>query len=117
MAQKNLKLVKRWVEALESGKYQQGKHRLKTGNQYGQYFCCLGVLREIEPKFSRAGAAFDVLDSYQFNEYINDILPAGCYLHQDELANMNDTGGTFLEIAQHIRKKVGLTKKPKKVKR
>ena len=113
MAQKNLKLVKRWVEALESGKYQQGKHRLKTRNQHGQYFCCLGVLREIEPKFERN--VDDVLDNCQFNEYIN--IPAGCYLHQDELANMNDTGSTFLEIAQYIRKKAGITKKSKKVKR
>jgi hypothetical protein len=39
------KLKARWIKALESGKYKQGRKRLKHGGR----FCCLGVLREIEP--------------------------------------------------------------------
>jgi len=40
----NKELIKRWVEALRSGKYQQGRLSLRnTSNQ----FCCLGVLCDI----------------------------------------------------------------------
>jgi len=34
---------KQWVEALRSGKYQQGKGRLRNGDK----FCCLGVACDI----------------------------------------------------------------------
>ena len=37
-------LKKKWVVALRSGKYEQGKEALRNGDKY----CCLGVLCEIE---------------------------------------------------------------------
>lgn len=37
----NPRVKELWMEALESGKYEQGRHRLKT--LVGSY-CCLGVL-------------------------------------------------------------------------
>jgi hypothetical protein len=37
-------IKKRWIEALRSGKYKQGKKRLKS---LGGYYCCLGVLCDI----------------------------------------------------------------------
>lgn len=39
----NQDIKKRWVEALRSGKYKQGKERLKSE----QGFCCLGVLCDL----------------------------------------------------------------------
>ena len=36
----------RWVEALRSGRYEQGQSALNTGGANGQ-FCCLGVLCEL----------------------------------------------------------------------
>jgi len=40
----NKELIKRWIEALRSGKYQQGRLSLRNiSNQ----FCCLGVLCDI----------------------------------------------------------------------
>lgn len=39
-------IKKLWVDALRSGKYKQGTHRLRDGNK----FCCLGVLCEISGK-------------------------------------------------------------------
>lgn len=36
----------RWLEALRSGKYEQGRSALNTGGANGQ-FCCLGVLCEL----------------------------------------------------------------------
>lgn len=37
------KIAKAWVEALRSGKYEQGKNRLCKDGKY----CCLGVLCEV----------------------------------------------------------------------
>ena len=37
-------LKKKWVAALRSGKYKQGKEVLRDGDRY----CCLGVLCEVE---------------------------------------------------------------------
>jgi len=43
----NKELVKQWVEALRSGKYQQIKHKLRRKTDTGYGYCCLGVLCEI----------------------------------------------------------------------
>ena len=40
----NNNLRKRWVAALRSGEYEQGKERLRSG---GDEYCCLGVLCDI----------------------------------------------------------------------
>lgn len=37
------KLKEDWVRALRSGEYEQGRKRLKSGNNY----CCLGVLCKV----------------------------------------------------------------------
>ena len=44
---KNKELVKLWVEALRSGKYQQIKGVLRQPLANGYGHCCLGVLCEI----------------------------------------------------------------------
>jgi|GEM_PF-863083 len=38
--------AQKWVDALRSGKYKQGKHRLRTGDT----FCCLGVACDVLKK-------------------------------------------------------------------
>lgn len=44
----NTENVERWVDALRSGEFKQGKHRLRTVNADGpDEFCCLGVACEI----------------------------------------------------------------------
>lgn len=35
-----------WIEALESGRYRQGKGRLGTESEGVTYYCCLGVANE-----------------------------------------------------------------------
>jgi hypothetical protein len=53
----NQDVKKRWVEALRSGKYQQGRGHLCDGSTY----CCLGVLCELvvpEMKILRVGLGF-----------------------------------------------------------
>ena len=44
-------IADKWVEALRSGKYKQGKSALKKDDS----FCCLGVLCDIIGKGSIAG--------------------------------------------------------------
>lgn len=43
----NRKLLIEWINALKSGRYKQGKGRLKANNCY----CALGVLVDIHPDF------------------------------------------------------------------
>lgn len=95
-------LKEKWVAALRSGQYKQGKKCLRT---YKNTFCCLGVLVDIAyPKrwersvgsFSYSGNRTDLLDT--------DLeLPEFC---QEKLIIMNDGMGekpkTFLEIATWI---------------
>jgi len=49
----NKKVKKLWVTALRSGKYKQGKSRLKISD--GQ-FCCLGVLCDLYIQKTKKGA-------------------------------------------------------------
>lgn len=91
----NIKLTKeeckRWIDDLRSGKYKQGVGRLRSKNQYGEYFCCLGVLKETQGK-------------PEHSEHRNQLLSPKIISRetQDTLAKMNDAGKSFLEIADHI---------------
>ncbi len=45
----NAKIKQRWLKALRSGKYKQGRGQLKNGKS----FCCLGVLCDIHRKTTK----------------------------------------------------------------
>lgn len=47
MAKMNPEVKKRWVEALRSGKYEQGDGRLRRYRSGVETFCCAGVLCDI----------------------------------------------------------------------
>jgi hypothetical protein len=98
-------VFERWVKALESGKYQQTQGQLRDINEDGESsFCCLGVLCHLAEK--DGGQRFDgpIYDGEcgMPPNYILEFMfeDAGV---ADELAEMNDTGYTFKEIAKHIR--------------
>ena len=90
-------LKAKWIEALRSGKYEQGREQLKTDN--GKY-CCLGVLNEIADLDyetdcgyleNHVGATWKGLDIDQ----------------QGKLVSLNDEDGkTFPEIADYIEAEV-----------
>lgn len=100
-------LMKKWIEALRSGKYQQGMRRLKT---HDNKFCCLGVLCDISEtgkwKVSSFGENSFVDDSYgDTNVYMppfEALTKVGLdYEDASELATKNDTQEhTFEEIAE-----------------
>jgi hypothetical protein len=117
----NPELKKQWTDALRSGKYKQIRLRLHAENsqEYGDGFCCLGVLCEIDDRITKVGRReYDGLHEYLFNGLGNgnSKLPAVSQLpdayaieiglcgtdHWGHLTIMNDSGKTFEEIADYI---------------
>jgi hypothetical protein len=97
---------KKWVDALRSGKYAQGRNALRKRNRY----CCLGVLCDLTDgdqwvedekssiywyhfggNRSRVLLPFALADEY-------DIFSCDIGL----LARMNDDGKSFVQIADYI---------------
>ena len=113
---------KQWLEALRSGKYEQGKHYLKSKAENSEKYCCLGVLAEDVYKIPFVPVSslqdFQWLDSIGVDESvfgfsINDgsffnTLPP--FMYDDTsinsivgiLIDMNDSGKSFEEIADYL---------------
>lgn len=115
-------IAEKWVAALRSGEYKQGKEFLRTATDE---FCCLGVLCDlavkngviISPRPRGEGRAYEYDgDSISgvssrtvrtwsglrdfLGEFFKDELRTG----KMSLARMNDNGKTFTEIADIIEK-------------
>lgn len=102
--------AKKWVAALRSGEYRQGRGCLMSAEGY----CCLGVACDVYEKetgrslprniggfFTRAVLEGDfrvVRDWLELNSYDGTHSGRG----RSSLADANDTGATFLEIADII---------------
>jgi hypothetical protein len=100
----------KWVEALRSGKYQQGTGQLRGYNSD----CCLGVLAVVaglpDEQIGRACQLSelrrdDLVGPWSLNELepeygLNE--PASHTTTQRKLAAMNDGGASFAEIADYI---------------
>lgn len=88
------KVKREWIAALRSGKYKQGKKRLRKKRPDGYHYCCLGVLREITG-----------IKKYKEEEFLDpdEARTIGLnFIRQDELSEMNDRGSSFDEIAMFI---------------
>jgi hypothetical protein len=103
-------LKQKWLAALRSGEYRQGRQELKFKDRQKQIcYCCLGVLAEIaEPeKLQKVRNKFLFYGSRGFLRIYPDkwvLLPEET---QRQLSAMNDDGATsFLEIADWIEKNV-----------
>lgn len=111
----NPRIKAMWLEALRSGRYKQGKEYL---NNRGR-FCCLGVLTDlyIQEKGNKWDDAYDILGEKEKGQVFcfkgkDKILPAlvrnwaGIKEVSDVgdsyLANLNDQGTDFTEIADVI---------------
>lgn len=106
---------KRWVEALLSEEYRQGKDSLCTVDGSGESFCCLGVLLDIEydgdwvldystTTFHVYGVD-DVGGEYIQTQFLPSQFRDAMGISDEEmvaLTNMNDTGETFASIAGWI---------------
>ena len=108
-----LEIKKRWLEALRSGEYEQGKDVLRRNDS----FCCLGVLCDI---FAKEGCSkWDEPDDKGVRHIENDkgalplcvVLWSGIkdgnpFIDGYSLSAWNDGGKSFKEIADIIEKEL-----------
>jgi hypothetical protein len=124
--------VTRWLEALRSGQYMQGKEKLHTKDDSGtESYCCLGVACAISDSVKAETSKFDNhIVCYRSGEYVHkyylpDIVrhelglrtKVGQFIVSSEtkavvklrglgaetsLAALNDNGATFEQIAKII---------------
>lgn len=115
------KIALKWAKALESGKYKQAKDALssreKPKEKYG--YCCLGVLCDIYAKEMKGGkwkpeygARYFVIDGDDRNDadlpfavqcWAGMSSESGDRKEGSSLAQLNDTGTAFKDIAKIIR--------------
>lgn len=100
----DIQVKDKWIEALRSGEYIQGKNKLHS--QYG--FCCLGVLCDIAEKEGLiAKVSYDSVgsDGGDFQYFLygentdEDFLPT----EVREWSGLEDTNPTVLEAGSEIR--------------
>jgi hypothetical protein len=93
-------IKKQWVVALRSGKYKQGREYLRTKLSDGSYsYCCLGVLCDIKDDYIWKNYDYGYIESPGFNTLEWEKLE---YSTAQKLADMNDNGASFGEIADWI---------------
>lgn len=125
----NSDIKKAWLDALRSGKYQQGNNQLRKG----EYFCCLGVLCDIHNKMTGEGQwtvredpdRYYYQPSYPDSWSCSEVLPReivqwagldngnpsvgdyGCGNRTyGSIAELNDYGYTFKSLADIIEEKL-----------
>jgi hypothetical protein len=109
MTSKQKQRVAKWIEALRSCNFKQGRHKLKTVDRY----CCLGVACEIsglgkwvhnngQSSYINATYALPakVQNYYGLDDYSGAYFDNGQLDHN--LSSHNDEGMTFAEIADLI---------------
>jgi hypothetical protein len=84
-------IKRKWVEALRSGKYLQCSGDFEREGS----FCCLGVLCAVSGKPTTTGG----IGNWAF---VNALLPATGPCSPSKLAEKNDFGAPFTEIADLI---------------
>lgn len=116
--------VRRWIHNLESGKYKQGRNKLRVGDK----FCCLGVACDMLAKTKKGvwvdkdsgEKRFDILWKGH-KEYGSvtriptefaplfglDQYDLSTFHGQSKYMIMNDEGRSFLEVAAQLRKDFG----------
>ena len=114
----NLNIKARWADALRGGDFKQGQGTLKNKSDL---HCCLGVLCELHRLAQQGGEWVSLDDGGKVFSYDGQhSVPsrsvrewAGLegysppvHLSDDSLANMNDRGMTFAEIADIIEEKL-----------
>lgn len=118
MTKMNPEVKARWVAALRSGEYKQGKEFLR----YGGRFCCLGVLCDLHSldtgtqwgskgyAASYCGHAMGFPNEVADWAGMSDSYGAGPYLQINgnpwQAAHHNDYGRSFAEIADAIEKQL-----------
>ena len=126
----NQEIKKLWVAALRSGNYVQGKNALCQESPEGPHFCCLGVLCDLAvaadvTEQSLTEDKGNTVRAYREDLTLPNTVPATAVLphsvvmwanlnsahpmvladgYEHGLAQLNDSGSTFSEIADLIEK-------------
>ena len=108
------KLLKKWLEALRSGEYEQAQYKLHDGHAS---YCCLGVLCKVDGYLDEVPGGFldpEDEDEIVFEEYVPMKVWKRTGLDrelQSYVSCLNDTEGkTFDEIADEIEERAPTTK-------
>lgn len=88
--------AKKWVAALRSGKYGQCRSRLKLGSNL---FCCLGVAENVVLGNRRRSGAHFLSEGSRKALGLRSVTG---WFNGQSLAQLNDSGSTFAEIADII---------------
>ena len=99
----NPEVKQRWLAALRSGFYQQGKHSLSKGGA----FCCLGVLCDLHSKETGTQWLAREGDNMYFDDtsYVPEHIFSWAGIASNnplDLATLNDDGASFEAIANKI---------------
>jgi hypothetical protein len=100
-------LKAKWMRNLLSGEYKQATGNLKKGNKH----CCLGVLADIQGAKWEHSVGFSTKCILKGRDVARSgVLTRGASglseATQQTLAHMNDSGYTFKQIANWIKKNV-----------
>ncbi len=110
MAKVSKSLQRKWIHALESGKYTQGHNTLRTQNDE---FCCLGVLCDVvSPKgwnnenncFDYDGSSISLTNPVKAKVGLLEDSEDSWYSYTSALMKMNDEDNSdFIDIANTLR--------------
>lgn len=101
----NREIAEQWAAELESGKWKQGKGKLREG----KCFCCIGVLVQlairsgVQVRTETGGGYFDAGGYLPLMQWSGMRDVAGWLPNENMLTVLNDEGKTFPEIAAIIR--------------
>lgn len=104
-------IAMKWVEALRSGKYEQGKSYLRFDDYHSVKYCCLGVLGAISGMSEEDLDDADNLEGFEIKCGIatayGHLSDSRTYFNHEEyssLSGANDSGVSFAIIADWIEK-------------
>lgn len=99
---------KEWIPALRSGKYKQGRGNLHKSDET---YCCLGVACDLLK--DKLNLTIELTEDYRyFYDECFAMLPPKVQRYLDlgqlhgTLANLNDRGMSFIEIADYLEGKI-----------
>lgn len=93
---------KKWIKALRSGDYKQGQEYLKKNVDGTAYYCCLGVMCDLDPEVDYSLVEKEIPEEYTANKW-GLYSTSGMNFDFDlALTELNDDGHTFAEIADLI---------------
>lgn len=122
----NSELIRKWVDALRSGKYAQGTEHLRIESEYPEMqdaYCCLGVACDLSGLGHFDGESYmgeygvlpvavqyflglnernPEIPYFVANKYAPEIMATRLSYDNITLAELNDKGATFEQIADII---------------